>query len=70
MTNDYRLTHSGLADRRWMARPLRPVESLYRDGEDSSSARNDILRLIATLALIILAACSKGSGEGTDSDEG
>jgi hypothetical protein len=52
MTNDYRLTHSGLADRRWMARPLRPVESLYRDGEDSSSARNDILRLIATLALI------------------
>jgi RND family efflux transporter MFP subunit len=68
MTNDYRLTHSGLADRRWMARPLRPVESLYRDGEDSSSARNDILRLIATLALIALAACSKGSGEGTDSE--
>ena len=29
-------------------------------------ARNDKARLIATLALIVLAACSKGRGEETD----
>jgi len=36
MTNDYRLAHSGLADRHRMARPLGQNNSLYRDAEDSS----------------------------------
>jgi hypothetical protein len=36
MTNDYRPTHSGLADRRRMALLLGSYQPLYREGEDSS----------------------------------
>jgi hypothetical protein len=44
MTNDYRLAHSELADRRQMARPLGPNNSLYRDAEDSSLTSLTLLR--------------------------
>jgi hypothetical protein len=36
MTNDSRLAHLGLADRRRMEAPLESAESLYRDDKDSS----------------------------------
>jgi hypothetical protein len=36
MTNDYRLTHSGLADRRRITALSGHTKALYRDAEDSS----------------------------------